>query len=172
MRKLYKEFQPIGKAWLVELNNYNEVPFQRKTAEVKWSLGEIYEHLGNSTLDFHLKGLEACLLAPKSGKKTWAGKMVFLKNNFQNKKMKAYLEDNYPPKQPENIAEARDKMIRVLKQMDDCSCKITKKTEKQQSEHPILGFLTGKEWYRLVIFHFEYHRKNKDKIDNLLMSSR
>ncbi len=83
--------------------------------------------------------------------------------------MNAYLEKNHTPKQPENIAVVRDKMIRVLKQMDECSCKITKKTEQQKSEHPVLGFLTGKEWYELVIFHFEYHKKNKDKIDDLLM---
>ncbi len=83
MKKLYKQFQPIGKAWLVELNNYNEVPFQRKTTKVKWSLAEIYEHLADSTLDFHLKGLEACLSNPQKGKKTWAGKMVFFKKYIQ-----------------------------------------------------------------------------------------
>ena len=170
MKNLYKEFQPIGKSWLMELNNYNEVPFKRKTSKIKWSLGEIYSHLCDSTLQFHLRGVERCLTEPKAGKKSWSGKMVFLKGNFDNKKLKSFMEKEHGPKEAEEITIARDKMIRVLKNMDECWAHISSDNPNQKAEHPVLGYLTASEWYRLAIFHFEYHRKNKVKIDDFLTS--
>ena len=168
MKNIYKQFQPIGKTWLIDINNYNEVPFQRKTSKVKWSLGEIYNHLCSSTLHFHLQGVEKCLTSPKEGSKNWSGKMVFLKSSFNNKKLKTFMEEQTPPTQPNNIAEAKDLMIRVLKQMDEYGKKITKDTQSKKAEHPILGFLNAEEWYKLIIFHFEYHSKNKSKIEEFL----
>jgi hypothetical protein len=168
MKNIYNQFQPIGKTWLMDLDNYNEVPFQRKTSKVKWSLGEIYEHLCTSTLEFHLKGVEKCLSSPKTGNKTWTGKMVFLKGSFDNKKLKKYMEEGFTPKQPEDIAKAKDVIIRVLKQMDEYGARITKENVNQKAEHPILGYLTAQEWYKLAIYHFEYHEKNKLKIKHLL----
>ena len=170
MKNIYKDFQPIGKSWLVELNNYNEVPFKRKTSKIKWSLGEIYSHLCTSTLDFHLRGVEKCLIEPTKGGKTWTGKVVFLKGSFNNKKLRSYMENEHSPKEAEDISAIKDKMIRVLKHMDEWGSKITEDNMSQKAEHPVLGYLTATEWYRLVILHFQYHRKNKTKINNFLMS--
>lgn len=170
MENIYKQFQPIGKTWLMDMNNYNEVPFQRKTSQVKWSIGEIYNHLCSSALNFHLQGVEKCLSSPQKGSKNWSGKMVFLKGSFNNKKLKSYMEEEFTPTQPEDIAQAKDLMIRVLKQMDEYGKKITKESLSQKSEHPVLGFLNAKEWYELVIYHFEYHTKNKSKIEQFLTS--
>lgn len=168
MKNIYKQFEPIGKSWLTDLNNYNEVPFQRKTSQIKWSLGQIYDHLSDSTIDFHLKGVETCINTPQPGKKSWCGKMVFLKGSFNNKKLKVFMEDQFTPEQPENISFCKDKMIRVLKHMDEWGRKITQENINNKAEHPILGFLTAQEWYKLVILHFDYHKKNKTKIDKFL----
>jgi len=168
MKNIYKQFQPIGKQWLLELNNYNEVPFKRKTSQVKWSLSDIYGHLCQSTLGFHLSGVKKCLEEPSNGNKTWAGKMVFLKNSFNNNKLKEFMATEFPPLESGDISVLKDKMIRVLKQMDELGKEINKGNKDQKAEHPVLGFLSIEEWYRLVIFHFEYHRKNKLKIDKFL----
>ena len=78
------------------------------------------------------------------------------------------MEDQFTPEQPENISFCKDKMIRVLKHMDEWGRKITQENINNKAEHPILGFLTAQEWYKLVILHFDYHKKNKTKIDKFL----
>ena len=170
MRNPYTQFQPIGKTWLIELNNYNEVPFKRKTTEIKWSLGELYGHLHASTLDFHLKGVERCLLSPVEGGKTWTGRSVFFRGSFNNSKLKHYMQKEYGSIEAEEIATAKDKMIRVLKQMDEWGSKITTENMHQKAEHPVLGCLSVVEWYRLVVLHFQYHQKNKTKINRFITS--
>ena len=94
MKSLYKDFEPIGKEWLFDLDRYNEVPFQRKTTGTRWSISEIYEILGRGTLDFHLVKLEEAIHKPQSGNKTWAGKLTFFRKNFGNKKL-IYINIDY-----------------------------------------------------------------------------
>jgi hypothetical protein len=170
MKNLYRQFQPIGKLWLLNLNNYNEVPFKRKTSKIRWSLSEIYGHLCHSTLDFHLKGLEECFVNPQTGGKSLGGKLVFLRRSFDNKKLKAFMEKEYAPTEIEGIGVTRNQVIRVLKQMDEWGEKILTIDKQHKAKHPVLGYLSACEWYRLVIFHFEYHTKNKNKIDKFITS--
>lgn len=168
MKSLYKEFEPIGKEWLLDLNKYNEVPFQRKTSMALWSISEIYESLGYATLTFHLNSISEALENPQKGSKTWAGKMVFLKKSFNNKKLNEFMLEYYSAPAAENLAQAKDTMYKVLKKMEETSTLITDSNIKNTSEHPILGFLSIAEWYKLVIFQFEYLKKRKEKIHQLI----
>ncbi len=168
MKPLYKEFEPIGKSWLLDLGKYNEVPFQRKTAKTRWSISEIYEHLGTSTLNFHLAKISEALSASTSGSKTWAGKMVFFRKNFNNKKLCSYMIESHSPNAAENIAHSKDTMYKILKKMEELSGLINESNKGNKSEHPVLGHLTIVEWYKLVSLHFDYLSKTKNKIHQLL----
>ena len=164
MKSLYKEFEPIGKEWLLDLNKYNEVPFQRKTSMAIWSISEIYESLGYATLTFHLNSISKAINNPTKGSKTWAGKMVFLKKNFNNKKLNEFILENYSAPAAENLAHAKDTMYKILKKMEETSSLISDSNIRNSAEHPVLGFLTVAEWYKLVTFQFKYLKKRKEKI--------
>ena len=168
MKTLYKEFEPIGKEWLLDLDKYNEVPFQRKTSKARWSISEIYQSLGYATLNFHLNSILKAIESPQKGSKTWTGKMIFLKKSFKNKKLNDFMLEYYSAPAAENIAQAKDTMYKVLKKMEEISKTISDSNIKNKAEHPILGFLTIAEWYRLVSFQFEYLKRNKIKIHQLL----
>ena len=169
MKNLYKEsFEALGKSWLLDLNNYNEVPFKRKTSKVRWSLGEIYEHLGLIT-NHHVQQIESCFSSSSEGKKSWSGKLVFIKGSASNGKLMKFNSSMFIPSQPEEIKDARDTMYRVLKAMEEWGRKITDENPKGKIEHPVLGMLSALEWYKLIVMQFEYHYKNKEKIHQLLI---
>ena len=68
----------------------------------------------------------------------------------------------------DNIAQSRDTMYKILKQMEESSSLIDGSNKTNKSEHPILGHLTVIEWYKLVLFQFKYLGNTKHKIHQLL----
>ncbi|MFA6542419.1 MAG: DinB family protein, partial [Bacteroidota bacterium] len=46
--------------WLTSLETYTEEQLLRKPSDEEWSLGQVYNHLINSALLFHLKQIELC----------------------------------------------------------------------------------------------------------------
>ena len=172
----YKEFEKEAKFWLVELENYNEGPFSALTPNSEWTMGQLYEHLFQYTV-YCTEKIEESITVSSEGvaKLTFAGKMVFSLGSFFGKKAKdskMIIPDL--PSQPEDIMDARNKIIRCLKLMDEANDLINlhSDTAKESvSEHPVFGSLSAIQWFDLIIRHFKHHRKQKRKIDNYFIRS-
>lgn len=171
-RALYKKFEKTGLFWLHELDKYNDAPFLDKPSEKEWSLGQLYSHLSNGTLLYHIKKIENCIAKEKGslkGKKKFKGKMLFLMGSIPAKKIKSPLNEKYPPAQPEDVKQARNSMIKLLKSMNDISEKVLNADKKYRVEHPSFGYLNAQEWYKLIELHFKHHLKQKKRLDKRLI---
>ncbi len=173
--KYYKKFEPVGKFWLTEIEKYNEEPFLKKPSENDWSMGQLYNHLINHTIDIQLNAINGCLLQTNGsikGGKSFKGLMTFMRGGFPSYKIKSPLNDSYPPKDPKNIMETRNNFIRLLKTMNEISAKLDKLSKedlKYKVKNERYGMLNAVEWYEVIIMHFKHHLTQKRRIDRTLM---
>lgn len=176
--KYYKRFESVGKYWLEQLSCYNEGPFQKKLVTKKgtsWSIGQLYQHLTKTTLDFQLKAIDDCILQQNGdtkGRKTFYGFFTFLLGKYFPVKQKIENHHQVKPEQPEDIMMMRNASIRVLKSMNEYSYKIDELSKEQLAykvKHPYFGMLNAVQWYQLVTMHYQHHLQLKYKIDNMLM---
>lgn len=173
--ELYKKFEYEALEWIKSLNNYNEAPFKKKPSETSWCMGELYNHLLMVGLDFQIKNSRACINKVKSqekGSKTFKGLMLYLIGGFPSIKIKSTLNEKYPPAIPENISEVKDKLFKLLKEMESLNQdinKLSKQDLKHKIKHPFYGYLNAIEWYKQVEMHFRHHQKQKENIEDSLI---
>ena len=163
-QKLYKRFEKQGKKWLAEVEKYNEEPFKREVIKGKWTVGQVYNFLTSHTAAYHLEKIDECLAMKKGqskGGKTFNGTMAFMFNKPKIKK----LEATFSPKQPEDIAEARNEMLKFIKSMYNYALKVADADKKSKVAHEIYGNLNAFEWYELIIMNYKYFEKYKDKLN-------
>lgn len=171
---LYKKFEYEALDWLKSLELYNEAPFIKKKSDTDWSMGQLYNHLISFALKHQIVNARHCIEQKNgalTGGKNFKGFMVYFTNGIPFKLKPAYNNEN-PPTQPENKLEIKDKLIKLLKEMEDLDRDIaglSKDALKYKTKHPLFGCLNAKEWYQLVIIHFRHHLKQKEKIENTLI---
>ena len=173
--ELYKKFEYEALDWIKSLENYNEGPFKRKPSETEWCMGELYNHLIISGLHFHIKNARACIEktnGDNKGSKTFKGIILFLIGGFPSVKIKSELNDKFPPEIPEKISEVKDKLYKLLKEMELLNRELillSKEDLKYKVKHPVNGFLNAIEWYKQVEMHFRHHQKQKERIEDFLI---
>lgn len=172
---LYKKFEHEALNWIKRLENYNEGPFKKKKSEKEWSIGELYQHLFETTLLFHIKNCRDCILKQNGkigGGRNFKGIVSKTLGSYSLGKYKSKSNEDFPPLQPDNISISKDRLIKVLKEMEKLSIElnsVSKEDLKYTVEHPFLGFLNAKEWYEDVEHHFHHHRKQREKIEQTLV---
>ncbi|MEM8940000.1 MAG: DinB family protein [Bacteroidota bacterium] len=168
--KTLKKFREVFESWEVELKGYEFQTLLKKPNAESWSLGQVYIHLINSTLDFHLKQVQFCLENSENSEKSknLKGFIVYkLLGSFPPIKIKVPASENYTPEQPESIEQIIEGFAKVRAKMELTLQKLT--TEKQgKTKHPGFQYLNGNEWYRLVEMHFRHHKRQKERIDQYI----
>ncbi|MCP4521238.1 MAG: DinB family protein [Cytophagales bacterium] len=176
--KYYKRFEPVGKYWLEQLECYNEGPFHKKYTDkrgTQWSIGQVYEHLTHTAIEIQLEAIRQCIAKENGatkGKKTFMGWFTFLIGKYFPGRQKTASHHKINPSQRTSIKEMQNSSIKVLKMMSEYSSKVDKMSKedlKYKIKHPKFGALNAREWYLLVIMHYQHHLKQKYKIDNMLM---
>lgn len=172
-KKLYKSFEIRGKVWLKALDRYNDEPFTNKPSEKEWSVGQLYNHLSLDTIEYHIKNIENCIQQQNGqlgGKKKFKGKITFMTQKLGRAKGKNKGIDERPtPPQPKDTEDARNNMIKLMKAMNTYGDIALKADTNYKIQHPVFGFLNAIEWYWIAIWHFDYHTKQKIKLDKRLM---
>ncbi len=166
----YKSFEQETKFWLRELEKYNEKPFQRKPSKEDWSMAELYEYLTTNILEVYSKNIFDCMegRAKQEGGKTFKGVLAFMFGSM----MFIRKEDKKVTNEPSTLSEAKDKLLRCLKKMNEGAVLISndsKKAETMKTEHPVYGMLNAKDWYALAERDLKAHRGLKDKIEQSLV---
>ncbi len=174
-KELYKKFEQEALNWIKRLESYNEGPFKKKKSDKEWSMGELYQHLFVATLHFHIKNCRDCILkqnGKSGGSRTFKGFLAKTLGSYPSGKYNPQINQDFPPQQPESISISKDRLIKLLKEMEKLSHELNsvfKEDLKYKIEHPILGFLNAKEWYEDVEQHFQHHRKQREKIEQTLV---
>jgi DinB superfamily len=161
--------------WEQELNNYSFETLVRKPSEDSWSLGQVYIHLIQATLDFHLEQVDMCIKNDENRTKwkNFKGFMVFkLLKKFPPIQIKVPATDAYTPKQPVSVDEIKQGLQKVRTEMEIITDKLVTNQNKGKTAHPGFKFLNATEWYLLVGMHFEHHLNQKKRLDDLLALQR
>tara|TARA_R110002033_G_scaffold170646_3_gene213663 strand:+ start:89 stop:619 length:531 start_codon:yes stop_codon:yes gene_type:complete len=168
--KTLKKFNKTLEFWNNELNKYDIDTLLEKPNSESWSMGQVYIHLINSTLNFHLQQVKTCLENKEHSekKKNFKGIMTYnILGSFPPIKINVPPTEFYTPKQPENKEEIIKGLSKVKTEME--LTLPTLETEKQgKTNHPGFSYLNGNEWYQLIEMHFRHHLRQKTRIDQFL----
>ena len=166
-----KNFQEVAALWEQELDKYSLEELQKKPSADSWSIGQVYNHLTSSGLNFHLKQIETCLSSNENAKKNKNFKS-FITYNVLGKlppvKVKVPPSDVYTPKQPKSKQEVMDGLKQIQQKMQALLPLLKHPEFKGKTAHPALGFLNAEQWYKLVEMHFKHHLMQKKTLDEFL----
>jgi len=172
---LFYQFEKTSRFWLVSLNDYTEEQFARKPDEAQWSIGLVYYHLVIGTEHFHLRACRKCLKHGGEvieGGKTLLGKIVFLFGSFPPVRFHFPPSERYTPKQPQNRAEMREGLLKLIETMRALAPQLDHASPVQKWKHPTFGMLNAVEWYRLIEMHFRHHLRQKARLDKFLAKNK
>jgi hypothetical protein len=163
------ERKAINEALDIYRNELDAIPdalFTQTPPGGGWSYAEVYSHILMSDLG-SLIAMERCcrntgIVSTKGV--TWLGKLVFLIGRF-------------PPfrfSSPDNIAslakkitkeEARNLIIRLRKRMDEVIPMTNNALNYSKINHPRLGMLNAKQWFKFIRIHTQHHLKQLQRIN-------
>jgi hypothetical protein len=167
IEKIHQDFTRLQQQWAGALNNYTESDLLKKVTADSWTLGQVYVHLISSVLNFHLKQVETCLASAENRekKKNFKGFMVFnILNGFPPTKIKVPPSDAYTPRQPQSKKELLEGFEKVASGMKTTLAGFQNNLQGKTA-HPALGFLSAKEWYKMIPMHWKHHLRQKKSID-------
>ncbi|OYU97332.1 MAG: hypothetical protein CFE21_03300 [Bacteroidetes bacterium B1(2017)] len=167
IQKSYAAFEAVFNTWQNALTNYKEADLSKRLSEDSWTLGQVYVHLINSTLNFHIKQVNLCLNSSdnKDSKKNFKGILAFnILNGFPPIKIKVPPTETYTPKHPANKQELLDGFERVKLGMNECQTKFNS-NQQGKTAHPAFAFLNAVEWFRIVDMHWRHHLRQKSELD-------
>lgn len=169
-KKTLNNFLKVVELWEKELEKYNLNQLTKKENANNWSMGQLYKHLIDGTINYHLKQVNLCINTSenKSKKKNFKGFMAYnILNGFPPIKIKVPPSETYSPKQPKTIQELKDGFQKLKQEMNN-TLENLEKDKKGKMEHPGFEYLSASEWYRLIPMHFKHHLRQKERIDKYL----
>jgi DinB superfamily len=166
-------FNTVYNIWTSELDKYPMAQLLQQPKAGGWSLGQVYVHLINSALGFHIPQIETCMATnDNSGKwKNFKGFMcyTFIKS-FPDIKIAVPPSERYTPKQPADKQDLYDGLDKVKAAMAAVLPKLEANIMRGKTAHPGMSFLNANEWYTMVEMHYRHHLKQKATLDTMLIS--
>jgi len=169
-KKTLNIFLKIVEIWEKELDKYEIKQLTQKENSESWSMGQLYKHLIDGTLNYHLQQVNSCINSSenKSEKKNFKGFMAYnIIKGFPPIKIKVPATETYTPKQPKNIEELKDGFQKLKQEMKN-TFKNLEEDKNGKTQHPGFSYLNASEWYRLIPMHFKHHLRQKENIDTFL----
>nr|WP_281285979.1 DinB family protein [Melghirimyces algeriensis] len=158
--------------YLNELKHYTLEQLQYKPHPDQWSLGQMYNHLIQISLNMQFPAINQCLSneAECEEEKTEAGVRVFQNGSFPPIKIKLSdrLVPDFTPAQPESKEELVSGLKKVLEQANEKIDRISSTPHTGKVAHPRFGALNVQEWFQLGEMHFRHHLRQKKELDQIL----
>jgi hypothetical protein len=167
--KMHADFQKIFAYWKVALDSYTENDLKKRLNEDSWTLGQVYKHLINSTLQFHLKQVSICLASAENNKekKNFKGFLAYnILKGFPPIKIKVPASEFYTPKEPNNKNEIQEGFEKVTHEMLEI-LKAFEHNAQGKTKHPGFNYINAVEWYKLIEMHWRHHIRQKNALDNM-----
>ncbi len=160
-------FNGTADIWEAALENYSEAQLRQRPDDESWSMGQVYGHLVEGTLRFHLEQVKACLSSDDhaGAGKTFPGRMAYWLGAFPPIRIKVPPSPAYTPRQPESKAQVRERLAVLRREMAQTADRLTNSQEGGKTKHPAFGYLGAREWYQLIDMHFRHHLRQKKRIE-------
>lgn len=169
-KKTLSNFLKIVEILEKEFEKYDFNQLTKKENQENWSMGQLYKHLIDGTLNFHLLQVNQCINSTenKSKKKDFKGFMAYnILNGFLPIKIKVPASETYTPKQPNSVSEIKDGFHKLKKEMKN-TFKNLENDENGKTSHPRFSYLNAFEWDHLIPMHFKHHLRQKKRIVEFL----
>ncbi|WP_284645978.1 DinB family protein [Paenibacillus silviterrae] len=148
------------------LTQYTEEQLRYQASPEIWSLGQMYDHLILTALDYlDQAGLCKAAAADPTLGKTETGERIFEGRMFPPVKIK--LPDG-PENSPSNIESKEDLargLDRVQERMSEWTGKLEEIDPHRKIQHGGFGWLNAKEWFALIDMHFRHHLQQQRELE-------
>jgi hypothetical protein len=167
VKKASEAFQRELSFWLDALEHYSEPAFKQNVSTSGWTIGQLYQHLNESTFAILRLYIPECLNKPilSHEKKTLSGNVLFLLGQFPPIRTKF---NGTAPKQPENTRKIRHYMESLKEMGKEVELQLIEASQSGKKNHFILGYLDAVEWFRFLAMHLGHHKRQKRRIDKAL----
>ncbi|MFA6439004.1 MAG: DinB family protein [Bacteriovoracaceae bacterium] len=171
LEKYYRQCETIASLWIEDINRYTDEQFLRKPDDRQWSIGQVYEHLIQSAMSFHLEQIRLCTdkrgVEMQGGKKP-PGRIIYFFGNIPPMRIQVPPSPTYTPKQPSGKNEIADRLRGVLRVMKEIQPAVESASQSQKTEHPAFGYLNAREWFQLIPMHYRHHRRQQSRLNKFL----
>lgn len=153
--------------WRQNLARYSDAQLAEGESEDDWSIGQLYAHLGQSALFFHLRLAQEALDAAPGGPVDNPVAAQMMTHGFGGQRIKVPASPQYTPRQPESRAAIEatfDQVSALYEQVAERAKAIGGGT----SAHPRLGAFTAEQWLALIPIHFQHHRAQLERREERL----
>jgi hypothetical protein len=168
MKSTYNKLKQDLTYYQSRIDQISDEEFDKTPAEGEWSYAELYAHITSSGY-MSLKAAEKCIAkeTTESNQKKGFGAIWLLNTGIFPKGRKV----------PQSIAksiqklskeDAKIKTQKTIDQMEKVFQLLPDAPSNWQFEHPRLGLLNAKDWFRFVQVHTRHHIKQMHKIEALL----
>jgi len=171
LQKTFTQFEQIANEWVQDIELYTDEQFLRKPAEDQWSIGQVYVHLIQSAVNFHLAQIQLCSKNRGTvigGGKKLPGIISYTIGMLPPVRIKVPPSPTYTPQQPKSKQEVVEQLEKLIQTVKDAIPLVKNSSPTQKTEHPALGFLNAREWYRLILMHYRHHRRQQARLNKML----
>lgn len=169
--KSLTRFESVHHTWGSALRNYSLEQLLKKPSPTEWSLGQLYVHLIQSTLKFHLVHAGTCQASAtnKGKRKNMKGIMTYhVLGSFPPIKITVPGSPEYTPLQPASKEQLVQDLARTLGAMKAFEGKVATGNAGGKVSHPAFAWLDAGEWYQMVEMHWRHHLRQKKGLDAYL----
>jgi len=160
-QEIYDKTVAVLEQYIQALDSYTEEAFSKKPNEESWSVGQVYQHLLESSEHYFTYKIYNCLQKEKGTEEeglTAIGEQIFEKGSFPpiqiktpdkikpidapKAKPKAHYAEKF-----EELKEHWKKLLPLVQANDG----------KFRTKHPAFGFLNAHEWFYTHEMHLKHH---------------
>src|SRR5882724_500905 len=152
---IFKKFILTFDIWLKSLNHYSTYQLQKKPDNQSWSIGQVYMHLIDQTINFNIPQIEICISNNDNAEKVKSveGEEVFRQNSLPPIRLKSPAQ---APPQPENVEEVLEGFYKVRESLSVLTRKISITKFKGKTMHPGFHYLNAGKWLQFFGIHFRH----------------
>jgi hypothetical protein len=170
-QEIHHKIHQILNIYIEGLGLYSDEQFLKKQDANTWSLGQMYEHISNSSTYFFLANTVRCLEKRKGqigGDKNQAGDNIYYYGGFPPRKFQVPDGINGG----EIVAKSRKEYKKLFAKIIEDSEKLIQSVELTEGNyktfHPVFNWLNAYEWYFMLEMHLRHHLRQKRELEGLV----
>lgn len=155
--------------WIALLDQYSFEQLTRKYQTNKWSLGQVFMHLIESS-NFFLHNANHCLESMQNANEplSESANNLFLKNELPNIDIEGPASNQATP-QPKSIDAIREELTKTKALAISTMLRLQAGEQSGKIKHPGLGYFNATDWFRFTDIHLRHHMDQLPKIKAQLL---
>ncbi len=157
--------------WIISIDEYSLKQFLFKNTNDQWSVGQLFNHLIESTTYF-LVNIKGCLISHENLNEelSLTAKEIFKNNQLPNIEIDGPDSNNLTA-QPENSDSIKAGLLNLKDEFSQIKKLLLLNKISGKKKHPGLGYFNAEEWFQFAEIHLRHHFHQKNKLDSLLKDS-